>query len=221
MRPSRGVLAMAVLCSALSTVRARGAEEGQVTKSSRELKVPQKLVKELESWYLKEQHRLHQVTALSDLEILGALHRQLLDLEVILTPESGALEDTVRFRLPTGGGEIDLSQVVRGSKGGYRFQFKVLKMPDNAATRVFYVSNARTRSVEGEDYGAGCGKMSEMTTWYNSQLIKTPLQVYATDQRDVSVLAGTWMVASVGDGKLWLGTLSVIDSRFPQLQCSL
>lgn len=211
-----------ILAIALSfQIQAFATGLGEVTKSSREIKVPVQLVDELESWFLKEQHRIHQVTSLSDLEIMGALHRQLLDVEVdFIAYESDALKESIHFRLPTGGGEIDLAQSIHGSKGGYKIQMKLSKLPDNTVLRVFYISNARRRTVEGEEFGSGCWKMAEMTRWFTQTHQKEPLQVYATDQRDISLVGGTWLFAAVGDSSLWLSAVTLTDSRFPQHLCN-
>ncbi|MGE0764471.1 MAG: hypothetical protein AB7N80_14440 [Bdellovibrionales bacterium] len=197
-------------------------EEGEVTKSNRDLQVPQSLVKELESWYLKTQHKLTPVTSLSDLEIMGGLQRQLLDLELTLVPKTGdALNDSVHYQLPTGGGVIDLAQSVRGSRGRFTAQMKLSKAPEDGEMRVFYLSEARRRDVRDEPYGAGCNKWMELTTWFNQHHSHQPLVVYATDQRHISVLAGTWLFAVVRTGELWLGSITLNESRTPHLQCSI
>lgn len=199
-----------------------GYESGEVVKSSRDLLVPKAVVKELESWYLKVQHKLNPVTSTGDVEVMGSLQRQLLDLELTLTPKSGkALDRAIQFKLPTGGGEIDLADIVKGRKGGFDVRMKVSKMPENPELRLFYISGARRRKIQDEEYGAGCGKWAEMTSWFNTKMSHEALTVYATDQRHISVLAGTWLFAIVSGPELWLGTLTLTDSRNAHLQCSL
>lgn len=195
------------------------AEDNTLVQANRNVQVPAALVKELETWYLKVQHKLNPVTTTSDMEKMAGLKRQLLDLELTFLPQSGeALPEKVHFQLPTGGGQLDLANVIKGRRGGFHMQMKISKLPENPELRVFYLSGARRRTLQNEEYGAGCEKWAEITSWW-AKHSHEPLLTYATDQRHVSVLAGTWLFAAISGADLWLGALTFSDSRWPQLQC--
>jgi hypothetical protein len=185
------------------------------------VKFPRELIKEIEKWYVDSERQRDPQRAGTDLEVLGTLKRKLMDLEVRLRPKSGeALEQGKRFRLPTGGGTIDLGDYVKGDKGGFWVKMAIGKPIEGmTGLRVFYVSEARRRSVRGEDVGAGCGKLAEMTTWFNGAHHKRDLDVYMADQRFVSVLAGTWLFVALAKSEMLLGSITFTDSRYPHLLC--
>lgn len=195
--------------------------EGQARSANRDVKFPRDLIKDIEKWYVASERQRDPQRAGTDLEVLGTLKRKLMDLEVRLFPKSGnGLERGLRFRLPTGGGTIDLADHVRGNRGGFWVKMGFAKEIDGLnGLRVYYLSEGRRRSVRGEDVGSGCGKLAEMTTWFNGAHGKRDLDVYVADQRYVSVLAGTWLFVALAKSELLLGSITFTDSRFPHLLC--
>jgi hypothetical protein len=195
--------------------------EAQVERANRDVQVPKVLVKELEKWYLFEERRRDPQRAGTDLEMLGALKRQLLNLQVMLLPKSGdALSHGLKFRMPTGGGTIDLAEHVPGRRGGFWVRMGIQKSPpDFIGPRLFFLSGGRRRIVQGDEVGMGCAKWAELTSWHKGINPREGIDVYSPDQRYVSVLAGTWLFAVVARGELHLGTISYTDSRYPHLLC--
>jgi hypothetical protein len=198
-----------------------GMVDADVHRSNRDIQVPKTLVKELEKWYAFEERRRDPQRAGTDLELIGALKRQLLNVKTVFEPKSGdALPHGLNFRLPTGGGLIDMGEHVTGERGGFWMRLDIQNpQVSMIGPRLFYLSGARRRTVRGDDVGMGCGKWAELSGWFGRKGRKQGLDVYAPDQRYVSVLAGTWLVAAVTAGELHLGTVTFTDKRFPHLLC--
>lgn len=197
-------------------------QEAEVKRANRDVQVPEALVQELEHWYILTERKRDPTRAGTDMEIKNGLKRELLDLELTLVPKSGSVLATgVHFRLPTGGGVVDLDRVIEARGGGFWVQMGLKKQPEEIqALRLFYISDARRRTVAGDALGAGCNRWAEMTSWFNHQLQNQRLDVYGADQRYLTVLAGTWLFAVVTPGELHLGTIAITDSRYPRLLCS-
>ncbi len=195
--------------------------DAQAKMANRDVKVPRELISQIEQWFITSERRRDATRAGTDLEVLGTLKRRLMNFQVELTPKSGnALEQGLRFKLPTGGGTIDLADFVPGTRGSFWVKMVISKeIVDLSDMKVFFLSESRKRTVLGEELGSGCGKLAEMTTWFTHDHANKALAVYVADQRYVSLLAGTWLFAAIAKNELHLGTISFTDSRYPFLLC--
>lgn len=192
----------------------------EIAKLNREVMVPDQLVREIERWYIADYHLRNERDERAEHEILATIRRRLLDLYVLFQPIRGeALHVSSRVNLPTGGGIIDFADLLQGGLGGFTMKMELEKQPKAGKLRVFYVSGARRRKLEDGDYGAGCDKWAELTSWFHSPEAKEPIKLYATEQRHISVAAGTWVFAHLEGDQLSLAALTFKDSRFPALQC--
>ncbi len=183
--------------------------------SARDVTLPMPLINKLESEY---RHFLDQQIR----RTTGGIKRVLLNLEVELTRRGGAaLSEDVRVLSPPGGGVIDLADYVSTERGGFNVKITPTKSGRErlADTRVFFLSQARSRKFGLEKLGAGCGKFFEVTKYFNRKMSGDGFEVYTADQRYVSVLSGTFVIFKFEFEGLHVGSLTFSDSRYPELGC--
>ena len=198
-------------------------ESGVVAETSKNFLFPAGLKEEIEEAYvafMKTQGPPFDIKTKE--ELLVQLPREYLDLEVKLTPvASGILTAPTQFILPRGGGAIDLKDYVKGTKGSFFVSFKWAKTttPDQplSSIKIFYLSQAKKRKIDDENFGAGCDRYMDVTSFIQS--LSPGLKVNATSQRYVSVLAGIYYFVGFEKEKIYLGALKIMDSRHPQIQC--
>ena len=193
--------------------------EHSARSSSRDTKIPRALVKRMEEDY---RIFLTKNKPIAKVEI----RRKLLDLSVGLTQKStSALHENARVGAPTGGGVIDFSELVTPLRGAFWLKIVVRKEKDADSEpenlRVFFVSGAKARTLDGEEFGAGCGKFMEITSTFRKKNgAKDPgFELYTSDQRYLSVMGGTVVAFVFEDDALFVGSLTFTDSRYPDLLC--
>lgn len=183
--------------------------------SSRDVKVPRALVTRLEKEY--REYLVH-----NQLPPQESLKRKLLDVSVELRQKRpAALQEEVRINTPTGGGVIDLAEFVTPLRGAFQMHIKprLDGSTDIEGLRVFYVSQAKERSIGGEDFGAGCGKFMEVTHIFTKKMASKGFELYTAEQRYISVVGGSFVMASFAKDALQVANVSFVDSRFPELLC--
>jgi hypothetical protein len=195
-----------------------GVVEVSAARSNRDVEVPTELIHEIETWYLAEFRKANPVGSLDDVEVVGQIKRKLLNMNVRFEPVDGfQSRGPIQFTVPTGGGVVDLGDVPGGFRGRYKTRMNFENR--NGKVRVFFIGNARERTLGKEHLGSGCSRWADMTSWYLGGQGRAPLEVFTGDQRHVSVLAGTWIMANIVSSELYLGTLTFTDSRYEQLLC--
>lgn len=118
-----------------------------------------------------------------------------------------------------GGGELDLGEFVEPLRGSFYIAFEFLPTIEKADTKVFFLSNSVQRKLDGENVGSGCDKYFDLTGSFAHAMKKDGFLLNTSDQRHVSALAGTYVFASVYDGKLHLASLIIRDDAHRALQC--
>lgn len=190
-------------------------EERPARTSSRDVKVPKALVQQLEADY-------HAYLKKNQFPDKDNIQRHLLNLSVELTQKhKAALNDDVRVIAPTGGGVIDLSDFVTTARGAFKSKI-VVHTEDGGepeGLRLFYISHAKERRIDGEDFGAGCNKYMEISSYYNSRGNQDGFELYTANQRYLSVIGGAFVAVSFSREALSVGTLSFTDSRYPGILC--
>lgn len=189
-------------------------KEVPARQSSRDVKLPTALVARIEHdyrAYLQEQKVAEE-----------AIKRTLLNVSVELTQEKPvALHESVRILTPLGGGVIDLEDFVTPLRGEYHAKINATlekgEAPENL--RVFFVSHAKTRRIAGDDYGAGCNRFMEITSFYKKKMKTSGFELFTADQRDLAVLGGTFVLASFDKDALHVGGVTFTDSRYPDEMC--
>lgn len=187
---------------------ARNSEKGEP--------IPKALVSKIDEDYEK---------AVQDpkLEHKTAVVRHLMSVKVELTQDKPrALKGPTRISTPPGGGVIDLADYVTPLRGSFRLKF-ILEDDHHQAqnfSRVYFISNAKERAIEGERFGSGCGKYFDVTSFIKTRMSGDGLMLYTADQRYVSVLDGTFVFTSHNPDALMLASVTFIDSRYNGLSCT-
>ena len=133
----------------------------------------------------------------------------------------GGVQHQIEF--PEGGGILDLAEVVEsGKKGTWYLAIEPLGLGESEAElRVFYLGAGREREIDGEKFGSGCQHFMEITSYYRQEMADRGFRVNTTQNRDVTVLAGSYFFVAVKDGVLMVSQLTLTDSRYPDLICQL
>jgi hypothetical protein len=218
MRPTKGLWLLVLLLSSGSawSEDAEKMVEHPARTSSRDIKVPKALVKTIEEEY-RAFLKKNQVNSEN-------IKRQLLNVSLELTQKKPvALHEDTRVVMPLGGGVVDLNEFVTPLRGA--FFMKVVAKEESGADvpelRVFFVSHAKKRILDGEEYGAGCDKYMEITSFYNKKNSKNApgFELYTADQRYLSAVGGTFVVYGFDKEALSVGSVTLTDSRYPDLFC--
>lgn len=202
---------------------------GRVLGSIRDLKIPKPLVKQMEGEYIKS-FRLYdsvRASALSESEIMLNSDRKYLIIKVEVFDEgSGALVAPTRFVMPRGGGIIDLAPLVTSKRANFRVKIQIDVDPQDqhqldvpSLIRAYYVSGAKVKEYPEDIYGAGCNKFMDLTQFYKNQFSKNGIEVNTTDDRYISVLAGSYFFLLAHQEILYLGAIKFINSKRKDLLC--
>ncbi len=183
--------------------------------SSRDVKIPIDLVTRIEADYR---------TFLSKNEVSPKrnIKRQFLNITAELTQKgTPALHENVRVVTPLGGGIVDLSEFVTPLRGSFSLKVAVSKEDhtEPVGMRLFYVSRAKQRVIEGSDFGAGCDKFMEITGFHGAKANAQGFKLYTAGQRYISVVGGTFVATAYTKQALLVGSLTIMDSRYPEHQC--
>ena len=182
--------------------------------SSRDVKVPRQLVAEVEKEY-------REYLTLNKFPIQESLKRELLNVSAEFTQDRvAALHEDLRVNTPVGGGVIDMADFVTPLRGLFRLNIKARDGHGEAvAGKVYYVSHAKERVIDGDAFGAGCGKYMDITSFYNAKMSRGGFELYTAEQRYLSVLAGTFVIIAFTKDTLQVASLTFADSRYPALTC--
>lgn len=119
------------------------------------------------------------------------------------------------IEMPRGGGEVDLSQFVRGVQGTFLVFFDYDEIRETKEEQIFFVSRAKKRRIEKEIWGAGCNKFMDITKFMNDKVLKEGLEVNTTRQRHLSLLGGTFVFSA----KNQIAQVTFKDSTATSLFC--
>jgi len=216
-RTRRWLLAAAVgwsICASASEEKLT-LEEKPARLSSRDVKIPKALTKKIEEDYQKF---LVQQQVLTKLPI----RRQLFNVSVeMVQKRPGPLVENVRVTAPLGGGVVDLSEFVTPLKGSFQVKILATKEDGSAPTemQVYFVSKAKQRKIDKETFGSGCNKFMDITAYFASKMSAAGFEVYTAEQRYLSVLGGTFVLVGFEKDDLFVGSLTITDSRYAKLLC--
>lgn len=197
---------------------------GAVKKSDRDVEIPKPLVTLIEKEYIQlTQSSEGQVSPSQD-PLTMDIPRKLLDITLYLHEKTtGVLMGRkYKFSLPAGGGTIDLAQAVQSHiRGSFYIEVEVdaEEKGKEAPLRVFFVSQAKQREIDGRQFGMGCDKFADITSYFHSAMNDQGFVVNTTEQRYISVVGGTFFFIRTTMEGLYLGSLTLEDSRFPRVQC--
>jgi hypothetical protein len=190
-------------------------EQRSAKQSSRDVKIPRALVTKLESEY-----RAYLVK--NKLSVPDSIKRKLIDVSVELRQKrAAALVEEVRINTPMGGGVIDLADFVTPLRGAFQMHIKPRVDEKDGAfdLRVFFISQAKETVIDDEQFGVGCGKMIEVTAFFNDKMKGSGFELFTAGQRYLSVIGGVFVLVGFAEEMLQVGSVSFLDSRFPELFC--
>lgn len=198
---------------------------GAIEKTSKSFLIPRSLKSEIEKLYLNFIRKENPKIVLKDEEILSRIPRDFLDIEIKLRASApGVLSENIEFNLPRGGGEINLSEYVIGKKGSFYMTYKVNRSSELqheiTNLKVFYLSEAKQRTISEEKFGSGCSKYMDVTEFMSKVNKAGGLQLNATQQRYLSVIAGIFYFVNFdSERKIYIAAVRFTDSRYPDLLC--
>ncbi len=128
-------------------------------------------------------------------------------------------EGNVIFEFASGGGEIDLSQVVSGQQGTFFISFDMPGVDNIINRRAFLISRSRQRKVEGEVIGSGCKTLLDLSSSLGQLNFKEQLKLNTTRERHVSLVAGHFVFLVETDKSWIISQASFYDSKRQDLIC--
>ncbi len=125
------------------------------------------------------------------------------------------IEPEIVVNLPRGGGEIDLSRIVKDKQGSFFVFFEFEEIKDEFQMKAFYVSQAKKRKLDDEVWGAGCHKFMDIKDFILKAGKSKGIEVNTTRNRHDSVLGGNFIFAMNHQ----VTQVTFTDSKQPQLFC--
>ncbi|WP_413580492.1 hypothetical protein [Bdellovibrio sp. HCB288] len=143
------------------------------------------------------------------------------DVTVFLVDKNPGIlkEEAIKFELPRGGGEIDLSQYLNDRQGSFYVGFEFPAFTEATQSKVLFVSRARKRRLGDIIYGAGCNQILDITNKYNLAMKGEGLKVNTTRERHISVLGGTFLFSAEKAGTIYVAQVSFVDPTHKNLFC--
>jgi hypothetical protein len=212
-------------CSKAKYENDRSYYAGSVSGLSKEILFPVELKPIVDAEYIKYMKSLGAPFDIqTDDEILSRRAREYLNVNLYLYAERpGALEQDTVFRLPQGGGVVDLKNTVRGSKGSFytRFYLEKSSNPDEKINsfRVYYLSGAKVKDLSDEAWGAGCGAFMELTSLMKNRGMRKGVLANATDGRHALLLSGYYYFIAFSKEKMYMASVELLDSKYREYMC--
>lgn len=144
------------------------------------------------------------------------------DLEVELHAEQKNVLSYSRliFKLPNGGGGIDLKDYVIG-EGSFYLSFPAEQFENKPElTFLFYISDSPKVAVRGEEYGLGCGQWVDLKPKFSKLKERTFLKLNTVDHTYAHVLSGQYVFVFKKGIQYYLTHLNLFDSRYSDKMCS-
>jgi hypothetical protein len=194
-------------------------------RTSKDFLIPVEMRKEIEKKYVEFIRKENPKIILEDDVLLDRIPRDFLNIDIKLrSSASGVLSDHLMFKMPRGGGMIDLKDYVVGKKGSFYLSYNAARSnkPEERVpvNLVYFLSEARQKTIDGEKYGVGCRSYLNVTTLFQSMEHKD-FQLNATGQRYIPVIGGVfYFIQFDAQRKIFLSAIRIIDSRYPEMFCS-
>lgn len=143
-----------------------------------------------------------------------------LEVEVHTDQKSVLTYSRLLFKLPNGGGAIDLKDYVTG-EGSFYLRFP----PEQFETKpelafLFYVSDSPKVKIRDEEYGLGCGQWVDLKPKFSKLQEKTFLKLNSIDHTYAHVLSGQYIFVFKKGVQYYLTHLNLSDSRYSDKMCS-
>lgn len=180
----------------------------QIKDLAREVQIPKQIMVQIEDELMAE------TTSFSPQYILMPLQIQFTSVS-----ENVLAKPILRYELPKGGGDVDLNNVVTGDGSFYmsfpKEQFESL--PE--LSHLYFVSNSPTRSIDGENFGMGCGKLVDLKKSFGKLQKEDFLKLNTTELRYLPVITGRYVLVFRQGNQINLTQLTITDSRYTSELC--
>lgn len=144
-----------------------------------------------------------------------------LEVEVHSDQKSVLSHSRLLFKLPNGGGAIDLKDYVTGEGSFYlRFPPEQFEAKPELAF-LFYISDSPKVKIRDEEYGLGCGQWMDLTPKFGKFQEKNFLKLNSVDQTYAHVLSGQYIFVFKKGIQYYLTHLNLFDSRYRDKMCSV
>lgn len=127
--------------------------------------------------------------------------------------------EAVRISLPKGGGTIDLAQFITEKKGSFYVKFEFAPFDKAIDKKVIFVSGSRKRKIGDKLFGSGCNQFFDISNRYFKEMAGDGLKVNTTQERYLSVLAGTFLFASKKENRNDVAQVTFTHSKQLPLLC--
>lgn len=181
----------------------------RVQQSLRSTLIPKVLSEEMEALFRKENPEKDSIP------------RSFLKVETFFEKNAGeVLEKNYEIVAPLGGGTVDMSEFLEDEVGSFVLKIKVSNENGTPAEnlKVYSISQAKSRQIDGEKWGDGCFKVYDITNRFQKDMNKGWM-LYTKDQRYLSVLGGTLLFVSQDRKGIALAGMTFLDNRFKHLTC--
>lgn len=198
---------------------------GLVEKTSKEFLIPRELRTHIEKQYLAFIRKENPKVVLPDEEIMARIPREFLNAKIFFRASApGVLRNHTQYALPRGGGEIDLKEIVTGTKGSFYFTYQLARTSEPDVhlkdVHVYFASEVKKRKIDGEEFGAGCNTFMEVTKQLQKANSEGGLQLNATNQRYLPVIGGVFYFVDFNpERKMYLASVRIKDTRYPEYSC--
>ena len=197
-------------------------QKGTIYKSDKDVPIPNKLIDLLEKQYVDAYRLENPDSPLTDLQLTLQVPRRLLELSVqFVEKNEGTLSGNTEFRLPQGGAAIDLADYVIGEKGIFfvRIFAQGLDEIQLENLKVYFVSNSKKMNIQEDIYGAGCGKLFDISSFYHKIISQQGHEVAAAKLRYLGQLVGTFFFFYAESDAFYVGSSTFVDSRYQDSHC--
>lgn len=175
---------------------------------AQELKIPKIIMSQVESVLYAESKNIVPIYTFAPLSVL-----------LTQVNESVLSQPQIRYNFPKGGGLLDLKEVVRG-QGSFYLSFPEDQFNnDHEVMNIYYVSNSPERDIEGEKFGMGCGRMTDLKGKLTKLQKPDFLKLNTNGLRYLSVLAGNYIFVFRKSNQVFISQLTVTDSRYQSELC--
>lgn len=176
---------------------------------AKDFKIPSKILDSIDQSILTELKSVRPVYIFSPIEVI-------LESEDKKMIKNGG----VKIEFPNGGGQLNLSDYIYG-QGTFSIKFnKKIFEKNPELIHLYYISDSPVKSIDGEKYGLGCGKMVDLKPKYDVFISDTGLVLNTTHERHLSVLAGYYVFIFKNKNQVWLTHLHITDKNFTESLCS-
>ena len=179
-----------------------------VTDIASDFFIPQDLLKNVEKELLVESKVLVPVFSYTSLDVLFTEKTQ----KTLTSP-------SLLFRLPKGGGQVDLQRVISG-KGSFYLSFPGDQFKDlPELSHLYFISQAPKIKIDSEEFGLGCGKWVDLKMQFSNLQKTNFLNLNTTDNRHIFVTAGHYIFVFRKLNQVILSQLTISDSKNSFLLC--